>query len=110
MGCFSSAVTEPLVRFNGIMYQKAYKNLLVRYAIPTLLKCRLRIFQHENYPNHTAKSVKLYLSGKRFPANVTEWPSKDPDLNRIENLWALLDYKVLERKIKTAYLNHFMQC
>lgn len=89
MGCFSSAGTVPLVRINGIIDKKVYNNLLNFYANPTLIKCKLRIFQHNMIRSIQQKSVKQNLAGKRLPAKVMEWPSQSPDMNPIEKFVGL---------------------
>ena len=50
------------------------------------------IFQQDSAPCHTAKSVKAW-----FANNVSllqNWPPNSPDLNVIENCWALMKRKV----------------
>lgn len=42
----------------------------------------------DNYPMHTAKFVKMCFKDNRV--NVLEGPSRSPDLNPIENVWAEL--------------------
>lgn len=96
-GCFSSNGTGPLVRVHGIMDQKVYKNILIHHAKPALTCLKCAIFQQDNDPKHTAKSVLQYLNGPRFPATLMHWPPQSPDLNPIENLWIYMDSKVKSR-------------
>ena len=52
------------------------------------------IFQQDNAPAHTAKVVKEYFALKDIKS--LDWPPQSPDLNPIENLWAIIKHKLYE--------------
>jgi transposase len=62
--------------------------------LPTLMLHPGGIFQHDNAPTHTAHVVRDALRELGF--EIMEWPPYSPDLNPIENLWALLKAEILK--------------
>lgn len=65
---------------------------LYRRVLPTLLPAEDGIFMHDNAPTHTAYVVRDAL--QEMEIEVMIWPPHSPDLNPIENLWALLKAEI----------------
>jgi transposase len=60
--------------------------------LPVLISNSDGIFQHDNAPTHTARIVRDAL--RDMGIEVMNWPPFSPDLNPIENLWALLKAEI----------------
>lgn len=82
---------DPNAQRKGITKEVIYT--LYRGILPTLLANEDAIFQHDNAPTHTAYIVQELL--RELGVNVMDWPPYSPDLNPIENLWALLKADIL---------------
>lgn len=82
------------------MDQYLYRDILRRNLQQSARKLNIQsdfVFQHDNDPKHTARSVKIWLEGN--VSNVLEWPPQSPDINPIENLWDYLDRQIRQTPI-----------
>lgn len=101
-GCMSADGVGNLVFIDGKMDQYVYKNILRQNLLSSARKLNLEsdfVFQQDNDPKHTARSVKQWMANNI--ENVLEWPAQSADLNPIEHLWDHLDRKIHENTVSS---------
>ncbi|GBB92182.1 hypothetical protein RclHR1_01980007 [Rhizophagus clarus] len=94
--------------FRRIMNAEFYVEILQNHVpqIDEMLGDDWR-FQQDNDPKHTSRIAKEFLRDN--VPEVMDWPSNSPDLNLIENLWAIVKGNVERRMPKNLNdLERFM--
>jgi transposase len=73
------------------------RHILQQVVVPFVLSQEEEhVFMQDGARAHTANECKNYLRSKQVKF-IEDWPPRSPDLNPLENLWALVAKLVSER-------------
>ncbi len=101
-GAMSSADVGPLCflrsKVNTAVYQEVIEHFMLP-AVDQLYGDADLIFQQDLAPAYSAKATRTWFKDHGIP--VLNWPANSPDLNPIENLWA-----IVKRKMRYARPNN----
>ena len=97
-GAFSARGKTTLHFFTRAIDSEAYKDILNEFLVEeaNALYPDGWFFQQDNARPHVSASTRNFLNSRGV--NVIGWPSLSPDLNPIENVWALMKHEVEQRE------------
>ena len=102
-GGFTWKGVGSLVPIEGMMNTDKYIDVLKRRAFPDLKRAfpdENGIFQQDLAPCHSSrKTVKFFQENQ---VSVLDWPGNSPDLNPIENLWAIVKCRLRKTDCTTS--------
>ena len=86
----------PIITLNSRITARDYVDNLGNQEEPMvqMLPNNDAIFQDDNSPKHTARSVQSWLEEHEDALQQLPWPAQSPDLNIIEPLWSGLESTV----------------
>lgn len=107
-GCINSSGIKRIHIFDGIMDSQMYTEILTGNLLQIIYNDNSLIFQDDNDPKHTSKHT---IEWKKFnEIKYIDWPANSPDLNPIENIWALLKLKMTKlRPLTKTQFVHFIE-
>ncbi len=95
--CWSTVISE-------VHNQRSiYQEMLEHFILPSADKLYGDadfIFQQDLAPAHTAKGTKSWFND--HGVIVLDWPANSPDLNPIDNLWAIIKRKMRDTRPNNA--------
>jgi transposase len=91
---FSARGKIPFAFVSHRMDSREYIQVLKNYLAPFLQDNDDLTFQQDNAAVHTSNATMGYLGYYHPDVKILDWPARSPDLNPMENMWAIIVRRV----------------
>ncbi|CAF2732665.1 unnamed protein product [Rotaria sp. Silwood2] len=103
--CLSNYGLGDLIFYDGRLNSSEYINILDTHlkSAYSLFPKRYRdkkMFQQDNARHHVSRKTQEYI--KKPHITILEWQASSTDLNLIENIWSIVDKKLLKYLLKNV--------
>ena len=106
----SESGKSQIIRFNGNITARRYQNEALGHGLLPFVNTHAHQMQymHDNAPAHRAIATRNWLHNNNIQV-FGPWPSKSPDMNPIENLWAQMETAIQGRANRPRNRNELWQ-
>ena len=101
-GSFSAKGLGRLIKVEGMMNSDKYKAILETHLLPSMTRNFPdgdSIFQQDHAPCHISRKMRTFFEESEL--EILDWPGNSPDINPIENLWAIIKQRLLKEDCLT---------
>lgn len=96
LGCFRLLTST----MNSARFVETLENALIPSANIWFGDSADFVFQQDNAPCHKSRDIRKFFEENQM--TVMDWPPYSPDLNPIENLWAILKSKLRQKSYSSV--------
>ena len=98
-GCFSYYGVGEIIICDGNMNTEKYIETLQNHLLPSIRNLGIDNPYHLDDSAPCRRSLIVKNWHRQIEIRKIDWPGNSPDMNPIENLWAIIKYKLKRKKI-----------